>query len=295
MTSFEWKFRGFNMVSHQPNSVKVIARLKGGIGNQLFIYANAYAYSKRHGCKLLLDGYSGFLRDRYKRSDMLSHFNTSCNDYSMIPLLYFFLRKLHPIVAKYLLSGWYFVCEKNVKRFHRLADPCKGKKGIILEGQWQSPRYFKDSSTRVLGQFQFKEKDRYESNVFYKTIISTEAIAVHVRRVEYKNVLSLSYYVNCVKYMNDRIKDPVYFIFSDDLAWCRSAFSWMNNVQFVEYPNQNDVEDLFLMSRCRSFIIANSTFSWWGAWMATSNDKIVIAPKEFKLNHELYDERWIEI
>ncbi len=167
----------------------------------------------------------------------------------------------------------------------------------ILEGYWQNEKYFSDIRQQILDVFTFKKELQAKWN---RTIDDTycsfapegkESVSVHVRRSDYLDftniyggICTVDYYHNAITYMKERLLDPVFYFFSDDIEWVRSVLipELRDKTKFSFEIVSNEYEevgmDMWLMTRCRHHIIANSTYSWWGAWLGTNPDKIVTAP-----------------
>jgi hypothetical protein len=275
--------------------LKLIARLKGGVGNQLFIYAAAYAFCRTFGYKLYIDGESGFIKDKYRRANKLHSFRIESTSMSGKAMLYFTLKKISPILSLFCFRNTYELLERDSKDVNpfKLPDPLPSI--IFFDGLWQSPEYFRSYRSEILRQLEFKNVSNFKTNALFNIIVSSESVAVHVRRVQYNNVLDLDYYFKAMDLLESKAAKLTYFIFSDDVSWCKATFNGIENIIFVDYPDQNDIEDLFLMTKCKYFIIANSSFSWWGAWLSTSENKVVIAPNKLKMNECYYPYGWIQI
>lgn len=171
---------------------------------------------------------------------------------------------------------------------------------LKLIGYYQSDQYFLHNREKILDLLNIKELKNHVQRK-YKIDVS-ERVSIHIRRGDYLNlknyhgVLSLDYYKKAINFFG---KDKKYIIFSDDIEWCRKIFNFIPNVIYSECDS--DWEDMILMSLCHSNIIANSTFSWWGAWLNESGTKKVIAPKKWFSNKtrinasDLYESTWIKI
>ena len=121
------------------------------------------------------------------------------------------------------------------------------------------------------------------------------SVAVHIRRTDFKtagiHILKMSYYEKAIKYMNDKLTTPHFYVFSDDINWCKENLKIPYPHTFVVW-NKKDYEDLQLMTYSNHFIIANSSFSWWGAFLGRHPDKIVVTPKKgfYQLENDMYNE-----
>lgn len=125
-----------------------------------------------------------------------------------------------------------------------------------------------------------------------KLITAKESVSLHIRRGDYltaensifQNICTPTYYKNAVSYMNSNVVNPYYFIFSNDIEWCKNNLN-LDNITFVDWNiGVNSYKDMQLMSLCKHNIIANSSFSWWGAWLNNNPNKVVCVPKRWYNN-----------
>lgn len=167
-----------------------------------------------------------------------------------------------------------------------------------LDGYWQSERYFKKNAHIIREDFTVRAKPTGLNKSLLQQIASTQAVCLHVRRGDYveskiaslsHGTCSLDYYQQAIKLIAQKVLEPHFFVFSDDPAWVKKNLQIGHSTTHVSHNQNAPEEDLRLMSRCQHFIIANSTFSWWGAWLADNPKKIVIAPKQWF--RTLYDDR----
>lgn len=177
---------------------------------------------------------------------------------------------------------------------------------MYLDGYWQSEKYFKDVDTIIRKDFTFRNDLRGRNAIICQEILHNEAVSLHVRRGDYlkiplyQNICTRDYYVNAINYISDRIKKPKFYIFSDDIEWCESNLD-IKDATFVNWNKGSDSYiDMQLMSNCKYNIIANSSFSWWAAWLNNYKNKIVISPKKWfsdpNINQDdIIPETWIKI
>lgn len=270
---------------------KVIARIKGGIGNQLFCYAASRRLAFVNCAELVLDSESGFERDyNYRRHYALDHFNISSRkankresfDKPIRRLSFYFKSGLNRILPYSMRS---YLKQEGDDFDPRLLS-LKIKRDIYIDGYWQSEAYFFDIFETIRAELKIKPpKDLLNLRMADK-INKTNSIAIHVRffnqsdSVNSKNV-SIDYYVNALELMVKKFPDSHYYIFSDQPQQAMAFLKFPNSsVTFVDHNlgDENAYADLWLMAQCRHFIIANSTFSWWGAWLGGGQNKVVIAP-----------------
>jgi hypothetical protein len=152
-----------------------------------------------------------------------------------------------------------------------------GRKGLYLEGYLQSPRYFSSIEATLRTELSFPiEADAIRQ---YRITDASGAVSIHIRRRDYSRVLSVEYYQRAVDLVRAQISQPAFFVFGDDMVWAAQELSWLEPKILVRTPPPNDdVKDLALMSACRHHILANSTFSWWAAWLGQTNGGLIIAP-----------------
>lgn len=176
-----------------------------------------------------------------------------------------------------------------------------------LSGYWQCEKYFADIRETIIRDYTFQEPLSEASGEILKEIENTDSVSLHVRRgdylspentVVYGNICTLDYYKNAITYIRERLDSPKFFIFSNDIDWVKENLYEEGMTLISSTSLKPDYEDMYLMSRCRNNIIANSSFSWWGAWLNQSEKKIVIAPDRWFANHEVSDaicSDWIKV
>jgi hypothetical protein len=184
------------------------------------------------------------------------------------------------------------------------------KGSTYLDGCWQSDLYFRDIRELLLKEFTFKAAPSLENAKCLSTILAQNAVCVHVRRGDYvtseigvtrHGICALDYYHAAAAYIEKRVDKPSFFVFSDDPEWVRSNLSGLHPMTLVSHNvRKDDAEDLRLMINCKHFIIANSSFSWWAAWLGRSSEKIVVAPKRWYLSpaqseQNLVPESWVRL
>lgn len=259
----------------------IILRVWGGVGNQLFIYAFAKVLSLITDCKVTLDIRTGFANDGYKRVYRLGNFSIS-----LLPALRFytllsFAQRKMPYIRHLLAYKFVFFEEDQKYPLETLDSFFKiySDKILYLQGYWQ---YFDFSSYRdvLLKDLRF-EVNINDAYLYYSDLIEkSNAVAIHFRRIQYEPILSIDYYQKAIKCISESVESPTFFIFSDDISWCRENLSINGECFFVE-NFEDELYELKLMSKCNHFIIANSTFSWWGAWFSVYKNKKVIMPEGY--------------
>lgn len=269
---------------------KVITRIKGGLGNQIFSYAAARRLALENGAELVIDDVSGFVRDhQYRRRYALGHFHITARKATPWERLEPFDRYRRGLMKwvsrRQPFAQRRYLEQEGIGFDERLLD-FKVNGVLYLDGYWQSEGYFKDVEQIIRDDLRIIPPTDTKNRHMTEEIRNSRAVALHVRwfdspdGTESFNV-SAGYYQRAIKTMAEKIEAPRYFLFSDNPDAARTKLSLPDDQCTIVSHNRIDdaYADLWLMTQCRHFIIANSTFSWWGAWLAGSDDKIVISPK----------------
>lgn len=265
----------------------IIVKITGGIGNQMFQYAIGRKLSLKNSTKLLLD--TSVFESHPYREYQLNQFNIDAEvarekDKNKI------LKKLPPIIRRLDWElqkrfSWYTRLFLEPFLTHYYPFVLGATKNSYLQGWWQSFKYFDDIRETLLKDFTLKNPLNNSSEKILKKINSCElSISLHVRRGDYVNIPEViltpySFYKNALSHFKKQFTNFSLFIFSDDIAWTKSNFLFDCPVFYVDSNLDRPVEDLILMSYCKHNIIANSTFSWWAAYLNKNPGKIIFAPE----------------
>jgi hypothetical protein len=256
----------------------VTVNLMGGLGNYLFQICAAYSYAIKY------------------------------NKYAEINLNY--LSTGHTHISNYfdnIFKNLNFINESQ-KIYHTYNEPFFNYKEIQnfnvdlkLHGYFQSEKYFNFCKNEIKNLFKISDDIKSKLLLKYGNI-PKNSCSIHVRRGDYINlqhihpIQTLDYYKASTENFDS---DCTFYIFSDDVNWCENNFNFLKNKIIVS--GNMDYEDLYLMSLCFNNIIANSSFSWWGAWLNDNSDKIVICPKKWFASNfteeyaDIFPEQWIKI
>ncbi|HLG40457.1 MAG TPA: alpha-1,2-fucosyltransferase, partial [Chitinophagaceae bacterium] len=253
-----------------------------------------------------LETITSLQRDR-KRHIALHDFHTQFElatkteviKFVFLPALYRHWPSLFSRFGRNIYREPHFYFDKN---FFSLNDP------VFLDGFWQSPRYFKSIETVLREEFTIKPE--LIKNVIEKgkEMENKSSIAVHIRRGDFLNpkiktyhgVMSAFYFEKAIGMVKEMVSAPFVYFFSDDIEWVKQNLVVDKNSEFVSGYTQSSVEDFYLMSKCRHNVIANSSFSWWAAWLNANSGKIVVAPQKWfavaDINtNDLIPSEWIRI
>ncbi len=295
----------------------IIVKLQGGLGNQMFQYAAGKYLAQKHNVELKLD--LKFLLDRSLRKNFVfrdydldifgickekyqTNINVDFGRYRRLSRIkYYLASKINSNLPKYVRESPYSFDES----FFQIPDHS------YLEGYWQSCRYFEEIASQIRSDFQILHEFSEIGVHLLSHIRSTNAVCVNVRRADFVNInkanlhhgfCDLNYFKSSIDTIKSLIENPTFFIFSDDIAWCVEKFKFLDNVTIVthEYAGRKFSQYLNLMTNCKHFIIPNSTFGWWAAWLGGNSGKIVIAPSKWYMNkkmdtRELLPKSWLRV
>jgi len=285
----------------------IIVNIKGGLGNQMFQYALGKHLTLKNNDELKLDTESiiraneiGNIYRPFALSDLnIKKEIATTEEIKSLKYPYGILSKV-----------WRQFSFKILRRFNVLFNPSvlNGTGNIYLDGYWQSPNYFRDIRDVLLEEFTLTAALSTEAASYANTISEKVAVSLHVRRGDYVTnprvlkeygVCSIEYYKRAIEHIESSVDSPTYFVFSDDIEWVEENLPLAGNTVFVKGKDVTDTEELTLMSKCQHNIIANSSYSWWGAWLNQNQNKIVVAPTPW-FEREPYDKdlipnSWIQL
>lgn len=274
----------------------ITVNLKGGLGNQMFQYAAARALANRNQDSLCLVRSSS--KNDIGRPFSLTHFKITAeiNTPDSVPLWQ-------------RIETWFL--QKIKRQFYVGFEPAilNLKGDIYLDGYFQSEKYFLDQAETIKKDLELKNPlSPFAAKNLHAIEADDLSVSLHIRRGDYlkhgefSNIATLDYYKQATEKMRGLIGDNArFYIFSDDIAWCKENLPFINEPVFISSPDLADYEEMFLMSCCKHQIIANSSFSWWSAWLNKNPNKIVIAPRRWSNHHDqdwyhdIIPEKWIRI
>lgn len=289
----------------------ITVRIKGGLGNQLFQYAAAYALSKRVEQDLQLD--ITFFPQQTLRGFKLNQMNISNkrveNSLSKAVEIYKnkylnkILRKINVRILPCAKNGIFLLETRSdiVPEFFSITQ-----NDIYMDGYYQSEEYFKDYRRELISQFTPNYTPETEYIEAINCVERCNSVAVHVRRGDFLNaqndwnpnhyLLGEEYYHNSLQYVETHIENPVFFWFSDDIEWVKRNFGERADFRFISLHTKHaDIDEMMLMKRCKHIIAANSTFSWWASWLNENERTLHICPKKRYGNLHMIPENWIKV
>jgi hypothetical protein len=265
----------------------VTVRLQGGLGNQMFQYALGRTIAQRRGTSIALDT-SSYRYDKLREYSLgIFKIAEKFGDFPRLGRVRSLGQRLRLPgfswnLGRVRVPGFTYVVTEKTFAF----DPTvlEAPRNVYLDGYWQSEKYFKEIE-HIIREELALDSTSAKVQKLAETIQSTESVCVNVRRGHYalQSFVGTEYYAESIKTIYARVANPTVFVFSDDIDWC------IDNLRFdcpTTFVGQDCAGDLYLMSRCKHFIVANSTFGWWGAWLSNSKG-IVVAPKKWFNTTEL--------
>lgn len=283
---------------------KISIDLNGGLGNQLFQYSFAMALSRIHNLNVSLNSY--LLKKDNQRELELGKL-ISFKDDELLSVSFessSFIDEVAYRISKRMnasILGRY--CESNLRYDQDILAISKSDK---YRGYWQSPKYFQSYRNEIIESIKFDHIDKDKLSRLIEVDDSFKSVSIHVRRGDYISnpeaakvhggVCDMDYYKHAVDFIVKNYDNVKFFIFSDDRSWCETEFQWLPNSQVIQ-ETKDHFEDMYLMANCDINVIANSTFSWWAAYINRKNET-VIAPKKWFSNDmeiDIYPHGWVLI
>lgn len=286
----------------------VISRLMGGLGNQMFQYAAGRALAVSNNCDLKLDvsGYKNYTLHNGYELNLFKIQAGIATDVEISGFVKGQTRWSRFISKKLKLKNKSHLIEKNFDY-----DPSffEIKRPIYIDGYWQSYQYFESIESQLKLELTPTTRLSGLNLTISKQMAKCNSVSLHIRRGDYVSNLEankthgfigIEYYNKAISFIHEQVLHPHFFVFSDDIAWARENLGLTINVVFINHnQGRSSFEDMRLMSLCKYNIIANSSFSWWGAWLNTNPNKIVIAPKQWFANmqdtSDLMPENWLKM
>ncbi|MGL6298362.1 MAG: alpha-1,2-fucosyltransferase [Methanobacteriaceae archaeon] len=280
----------------------ITVNITGGLGNQLFQYATARSLSKNMKTKLYLD---------------LSHYNSSSLPNHVKYYLNHFNIKTSGIKGdlKWRINSKISGEEERFEDYSDVYENYSYKKNIedlkgniYLDGYWANESYFIENEEVIRDDLKIVTPPSKENKSFMKELEGENGVALSVRRGDYLEpyfkaqfgFCTLSYYEKAINKISSKIDNPKFYVFSDDPEWVMDKIKIKYPTKYIShnYKKGKYYEDLRLMSLCKHFIMANSTFSWWGAWLSQNKNKIVVGPEPWLNNYipnEMMPKKWLKV
>ena len=298
---------------------RIIAKISEGLGNQFFMYANSYFLSKKFKLDLYIDPYSGYYNKNI-RSYMLDNFNISSN---IAPANWIFSNLYTNLIKKFYLKLDYFKRNKSFlfekKKFDKSTyfssiNINNTNNTFYIDGNFESEKYFIDVRNDLINEFSLINNNQYNLNPFYNEINNNNIVSICIRQNRFserggnhsnvyskeKSKIFVNDTINYIKkaevFIESKINNPKYYLWSNDFKNLREYFP-EKKYTFVVNNEDKTLNDFFLLTKCKYFIVGPSTFHWWGAWLSDFEDKICVRPKNLNPsnNTDFWPESWMSI
>ena len=287
----------------------IIVKVTGGLGNQMFQYA-LYKSLKIKGNDVRLDPTSYYnVKKEHNGYELEKVFDIHPNNAKQSEIDKFDENNINILrrIKRKLLGDTKFIYDTNEYVFNENLYKLKNS---YLNGYWQSINYFKDIESELREDFTFKNELDIKNLEILNEIENSNSVSVHIRRGDYMspqnfkiygNIATEEYYKESIRIIEEKIENPTFFVFSNDMEWVKENIKINSKAFYIDINSGDDsYKDMQLMSNCKHNIIANSSFSWWGAWLNNNKNKIVIAPQKWinrdNVNSdkiELFYDNWI--
>lgn len=300
----------------------LIVRIAEGLGNQMFMYAHAFALSKKINYKLLIDNKSAFFKKKDIKSYQLHNFNISAEIANEILL---FDNNIKNLKRKFLINLDKFKSKKKfliedkglnkITEFYHYNTDCF-LNNVYVEGHFECEKYFIHYKNDLKKEFSIKKSHSLENNLFFNNILQNNENIVSIcirqnrfseRFGNYNNPGSLAasekftkdtidYVYRAIKDISNKINKPEFYVWSDSFKGLREYFP-ENKFIFVDNKDDKTINDFFLLTKCKNFIVGPTSFHWWGAWLSDYQKKICYFPKNINpsKNKDFWPENWTEI
>jgi len=304
---------GYRVKRKRSEMTKRLVMIKGGLGNQMSQFAFYLSIKNKFKESVFA---LNMCTEREHNGFELQRVFPSINARFINSQLYYFIARLVAtnrlpffftrVKAYFREIGIYWINESYDYSFKEIVYKYCQAKIVFYLGGWHCEKYFDEIKSTIKEVFKFDLKRVSKINLdLIGEMAIRQSVAIHIRRGDYYTVGSvlfggvcnIDYYKNSIKIINDLVENPEYYIFSDDPDWVRDNLKI--EARFVSgNSGANSWQDMLLMSSCKHNIICNSSFSWWGAWLNSNPNKIIVCPKKFiatEIDTEVYPESWIKV
>ena len=296
---------------------KSIVRISEGLGNQLFMYAHAYSFSKTLGYDLFIDNISAYKKINI-RSFLLDNFNIPIKIANPIHIPDNFTKyisyKINKKIDFFRVNKNFLVEKKFSNKLTKYEDYTKinYSDNIFIEGYFESEKYFVNHKKDIIDQFQIKNIDKKTLFVNPSIILNENSVSIVIRQHRFDEKVSnvnnieksnqfvkktINYILKATELIKSKVQDPKFYVFSNDTTDL-SNYLDDKTYKIIYHSTNKPINDFYLSSLCKHFIVGPSTFHWWSAYLGTNKDKLCIRPPSnisFSSNNDIYPNDWLDI
>lgn len=278
----------------------VIINLTGQLGNQMFQYALG---RKFQSLNRTVKYYAGYFADHPNHYFGLCRFpiNIPLVDEQTVLSMTDDRHRLIDRIRRKLIGKRAHIISRVGFDSHVYDPSILDTRDAFIDGYWQTEKYFSDIRHILLADFSFPKSENSRNQLVVNEIKNNVSISIHVRRGDYLGgfpVMSQEYYKSAMQYFKNKYRNPVFYVFSNDMEWCKQNIVG-DDVKYIDWNTGEDsIFDMWLMTQCKHSIIANSSFSWWGAWLNQNDGQEVISPKiwfDNKPTPDIWCQDWIKM
>ena len=281
----------------------------GGLGNQMFQYAFGRRMALMNNTELVLD--QSLLLDKSQPHELVTHrtfdleiFNLKSYSWATEDEIFAYNGSPYASLQKRVIrriKNLFSPKRLIIQKYNEFDDEFLSIKGdVCFVGRWQSELFFRDAAAQIKKDFTISDVNNDEIRSYAARIKDCEAVCLHFRRGDlitsaiYSSsigALTLDYYTQAINYIRQIVVNPVFFIFSDDINWCKRNIALPEQTFYMDDSTAGKKAEghLYLMQQCKHFIISNSTYAWWGAWLSANENKKVIYPKDWYKDKNYYN------
>ncbi len=299
------------------------------MGNQMFMYASAFAFSKKMSRDFLIDDETAFLTRKNLSQYRLGEFNFSARrapkSLKFLGYRGYLKRKFLKKMDTFRKAKKFYIEKKSKDKITTFDDNFLSREygeNLFIEGYFESEKYFYQFQKEIQQEFTFKNLKIFLNNPYYKEIRDSNSVSICIRQNRFSEKLrriknsdiikskiftdeQIKYVKKCIEIMKSKIRKPKFFLWSNDYKglyeyFPKNEFTFVDNDKFISKDKKSAL-DLFLMTQAKNHIVIPSSFNWWGSWLSMSRGKIVLRPSDknftnFRINNrDLWPESWIEI
>ena len=299
----------------EKNKKKLVVRIAEGLGNQLFMYANGYALSKKYNCDLYIDDTSGYFKKKnknrnYELDNFLIESNIADSNLKYDTYIRDIQRKFKKKLDFFGKKKFLIESKNNTKKtaFNKI-DLNDYSDKIFIEGHYESEKYFIDYKKEIIQFFKIKKEKVDINNRYKKDIDNSNSVSICIRQNRYSEGKhkdhnksnkftkdTIDYIYKSIEHIKKNVEKPKFFIWSNDLSNLSGYFN-QDECIFIDNKQNKSVNDFYLFNFCKHFIVGPTSFHWWGAWLNENPNKICIRPLNLNPsnNIDFWPENWVSI